>query len=169
MGGSYYDRSVGTSSDGTFSASASTALSQSKLHEDLNPLKREIKCSNKTPIVVSVDVTGSMGDWPRVIWDKLPMFYGQIMMQGYLTDPAISFSANGDFHDAAPLQISDFAQGNDIDGKISKIFLEGGGGGPEASHESYELSAYYYSRHCKIENNSIKPFFFLSPMNIFIK
>ena len=33
----------------------------------------------KHPIVFALDVTGSMGDWAKIIYDKLPMFYGQIM------------------------------------------------------------------------------------------
>ncbi len=40
----------------------------------------------------------------QIIYDKLPMFYGQIMMQKYLADPAVSFCAIGDHkHDKAPL------------------------------------------------------------------
>ena len=50
-----------------------------------------------------------MGDWSKIIYDKMPMFYGQIMMQEYLTDPAISFCAVGDaIHDRAPIQVTDF-------------------------------------------------------------
>lgn len=30
----------------------------------------------KNPIVFALDVTGSMGDWAKVIYDKMPMFYG---------------------------------------------------------------------------------------------
>jgi hypothetical protein len=46
--------------------------------------------------VIAVDVTGSMKEWPAVIYDKLPMFYGQIMMQDYLADPQISFAGVAD-------------------------------------------------------------------------
>lgn len=65
------------------------------------------------------------------------------MQQSYLSDPALSFCAIGDSTcDQAPLQISDFGQGKEIDEKVSKIWLEGGGGGNE--HESYELAAFFY-------------------------
>ena len=58
------------------------------------------------------------------------MFYGQIMMKGYLDDPSISFCAIGDHTcDYAPLQIAEFGQGKEIDQIISKMYLEGGGGG----------------------------------------
>jgi hypothetical protein len=58
--------------------------------------KSKLKCKQKHPIVVVIDVTGSMGNWTKIIYDKMPMFYGQIMMQGYLTDPALSVSGVGD-------------------------------------------------------------------------
>lgn len=88
------------------------------------------------------------------------MFYGQIMMQGYLEDPSISFCAIGDATcDDAPLQITDFGQGVQIDQLISKIYLEGGGGG--GSEESYELSAYCYLKHCTLSFTEL-PFFFVT-------
>ena len=39
-------------------------------------LAGRITCPAEEPIVCAVDVTGSMEDWPKVIYDKLPMFYG---------------------------------------------------------------------------------------------
>lgn len=89
------------------------------------------------------------------------MFYGQIMMQNYLTDPSVSFCAVDDTADKAPLQITDFGQGVQIDQLISKIYLERGGFGEEKRHEAYELSAYFYLRHCKLSNVEI-PFFFVT-------
>lgn len=57
------------------------------------------------------------------------MFYGQIKMKNYLKDPAISFCAVGDvYSDKAPLQVSEFGQGKEIDEMIAKLWLEGGGG-----------------------------------------
>lgn len=57
------------------------------------------------------------------------MFYGQIKMKNYLVDPAISFCAIGDANsDTAPLQVSQFGQGKEIDEMIAKLWLEGGGG-----------------------------------------
>ena len=58
---------------------------------------------------MALDVTGSMGEWPKIIYDKLPMFYGQIMMKNYLPAPSVSFSAVGDAtSDDAPLQVTRF-------------------------------------------------------------
>ncbi len=90
----------------------------------------------------------------------MPMFYGQILMQKYLADPAISVCAIGDANsDECPLQVSKFAQGVDIDTLISKLYLEGGGGG--SFYESYELSAYFYTMRTEFKNTEI-PFFFLT-------
>jgi hypothetical protein len=64
----------------------------------------KLKCKHKNPIVMAIDVTGSMGNWSKIIYDKMPMFYGQIMMQGYLDDPALSIAGVGDATcDKAPL------------------------------------------------------------------
>jgi hypothetical protein len=88
------------------------------------------------------------------------MFYGQIMMQGYLKEPAISFCGIGDANtDKAPLQITGFGQGREIDEMITKVFLEGGGGGNFA--ESYELAAYFYDTNCEFSYCEI-PFFFVT-------
>lgn len=86
------------------------------------------------------------------------MFYGQIKLQGYLPDPAISFCAIGDATcDEAPLQVSGFGQGKEIDEIVQKLYLEGHGGANE--HESYELAAYFYNHHVKLTANSLAFFF----------
>jgi len=88
------------------------------------------------------------------------MFYGQILVQKYLVDPAISICAIGDaYSDECPLQVSNFSQGMDIDNLIAKLYLEGGGGG--SYFESYELGAYFYSMRTVMQNTEI-PFFFLT-------
>jgi len=44
------------------------------------------------------------------------------MMQGYLSDPSISFCAIGDHTcDSAPLQITSFCQGKALDETLSKV------------------------------------------------
>jgi len=117
--------------------------------------------------VCAVDVTGSMGKWSRVIWDKLPMFFGQIKSHNYLDDLAFSFCAVGDaYGDTSPLQVCDFAQGNNLDTNMAKLYLEGGGVGLQSGKETYELAAYYYARHCNFDfpenSQPKKPFFFFT-------
>jgi hypothetical protein len=89
------------------------------------------------------------------------MFYGQLMLQGYLSDPSLSFCAVDDSHDVAPLQVTDFGQGVQIDQLLSKVYLECGGNGEECQHEVYELSALFYLRHCQL-TNAVLPFFFIT-------
>jgi hypothetical protein len=86
------------------------------------------------------------------------MFYGQIMIQNYLKDPGISFCAVGDYtSDEAPLQITEFGQGKEIDQLIAKIYLEGGGGGGYT--ESYETAAYFYSEYIEMPMAEMSFFF----------
>jgi len=147
-----------------FSGSADKVFTTKQLNADLSPFQRPIHCTARSPIVCCVDVTGSMGKWPKVIWDKLPMFYGQILLKGYLEEPAFSFCAVGDaYGDKSPLQVAPFAQGTEIDSQISKIHIEGGGVGLQGDHETYELAAYYYANYCYFDiEPKIKPFFFLT-------
>eukprot|EP01062_Namystynia_karyoxenos_P023138 TRINITY_DN188_c2_g1_i1.p1 TRINITY_DN188_c2_g1~~TRINITY_DN188_c2_g1_i1.p1 ORF type:complete len:422 (+),score=162.43 TRINITY_DN188_c2_g1_i1:80-1267(+) len=137
---------------GGFTLQADELLRGNKvLHNDLAPQGRQVAApAGSDPIVIAVDVTGSMGDWSKVMYDKLPMFFGQLLMQGYLSRPAISFAGVGDaFTDTAPLQVGEFAEGSAIDQTVTKLFLEGQGGGQ--NHESYELTAYFYARRCMLD------------------
>jgi hypothetical protein len=164
--GSYsdsYDRNVykgrGSSSGFDHSDDSDRVFTSSSLHKDLNPFKRDIVCEHKNPIVIAVDVTGSMGNWTKIIYDKLPMFWGEMDKNKYLPDPSICIAGVGDaYSDKAPLQVCDFAQGQAIDDQIAKIYLEGGGGGQRK--ESYELMAYYFNEHCDISKAEL-PFLFL--------
>lgn len=165
-GGSYsdsYDRDVykgkGSSGGFDYSDDSNRAFNEHSLHMDLNPFKRDIRCEHKNPIVVAVDVTGSMGNWTKIIYDKLPMFWGEMDKNKYLPDPSICIVAVGDaYSDDAPLQVCDFAQGQAIDDQIAKIYLEGKGGAQNC--ESYELAAHYFIEHCDISMAEL-PFFFL--------
>ena len=101
-----------------------------------------------------------MGNWSKIIYDKLPMFYGQIMMQGYLDDPAVCFAAVGDANsDDGPLQVGEFCQGRKLDDWLSKLWLEGKGGGQD--HETYELGAWFFNEKM-IFDGTDKPFLFFT-------
>jgi hypothetical protein len=165
MGGGYYDRDVGVADNSAgYSAAADKVLAvNTEIHKSLHPnryAESPMISTAKHPVVFALDVTGSMGTWPKIIYDKMPMFYGQIMTQKYLSDPSISFCAIGDgVYDKAPLQVAEFGQGMEIDQLIAKLWLEGGGGGN--GKESYELAAYFYDRHVDISASEI-PFFFVT-------
>lgn len=159
MGGDYYDRDVGTST----TSNAQQALSQTSIHSSCNPTRwadDKLECIARNPIVFGLDVTGSMGEWTKIIYDKMPMFYGQIMMQKYLEDPSISFCAIGDHGgDEAPLQCTEFGRGNEIDQLISKVYLEGNGQGNGI--EGYEMCAYFYDQRVDLSSHEL-PFLFIT-------
>lgn len=163
MGGSTYDRDVysGSSSSSWGSSSYSAKkLSSSSLDASLLPNAKFIESKTKTPIIIVLDVTGSNIEFARVVYDKMPMFYGQIEQQGYLNDFDISFCAVGDaYSDRYPLQICDFAKGLELDSHLEKLVLEGNGGGQ--TMESYELMAYYLYKNTKFAPDSEPIIFFI--------
>ncbi len=71
MGGEYYERNVEVAAPGGYSAAANDLLSQNKrLHKSMDPARfaqSNLICDNSNPIVFALDVTGSMGDWTKVI------------------------------------------------------------------------------------------------------
>lgn len=132
---------------------ASTPRSAWKAHETLDPKGvkfRESRDSDEhptaKPIVVMLDVTGSMGAVVGAIHAKLPELYGVLMRGAYVEHPAILFGAVGDaYSDRVPLQVGQFESGNETDEAVERFVIEGGGGG--GGTESYELAAYFLDRH----------------------
>ena len=165
MGGSSYDRDVYTSDSSSswgFGASSYSAskFTNSSLDPAMRPNGKVLESTAKTPVIIVLDVTGSNIDFARVVYDKLPMFYGQIEQKGYLKDFEISFCAVGDaYTDSYPLQIGNFAKGIELDSWLEKVVLESGGGGQ--GRESYELAAYYLLKNTRFAPGSEPIIFFL--------
>lgn len=112
----------------------------------VDPCGKVISTRSENPIVVAVDVTGSMSHWPYEIFDRLPLLY-QTLSQ-YREDVEISFVAIGDAtSDRYPLQVCDFAKGIALEDQLNGLYGEGGGGG--TVRESYELFAYYLLNNCR--------------------
>ncbi|MDR0979367.1 MAG: hypothetical protein LBL91_05560 [Lachnospiraceae bacterium] len=152
MGGESYGRDVyssystsngsGSSSSWGASSIAAAKISSTKLDSSMNPTGKNLRSTTKNPIIIVLDETGSNIDLARLLYDKLPMFYGQIEQKKYFDDFDISICAVGDaYTDSYPLQVSPFAKGIELDSYMEKLVLEGGGGGNNG--ESYELMAYY--------------------------
>ena len=100
---------------------------------------------NSTPVVVVLDVTGSMARVVRTIQANLPKLMKLLVDKGYLEDPQVLMSAIGDAYcDRAPLQVGQFESDIKIDDDITSMYLESGGGGQNT--ESYELMAYVGAR-----------------------
>jgi len=112
----------------------------------VSPRGKVISTTSTTPVVIAVDVTGSMARWPYEIFDRLPLLY-QTLAQ-YRPDLEVCFAAIGDATcDRYPLQVCDFARGVALEEQLNALYGEGGGGG--GARESYELFAYYLLRHVR--------------------
>jgi hypothetical protein len=100
-----------------------------------------------TPLIVGIDVTGSMGILADVLARKgLGTLFEEILDRKPITDPQVMFMAIGDANcDQAPLQVSQFEADNRIVEQLSQIYIEQGGGGN--SFESYNLPWYFAARH----------------------
>jgi hypothetical protein len=115
----------------------------------VDPKDKCLYTESKNPIVVGVDVTGSMSSWPREIFDRLPLLY-QTLSQ-YRDDVEISFCAIGDATcDNYPLQVNNFGKGVGLEDHLKAIYPEGGGGGHIT--ESYELFGYMMNNKCEMPN-----------------
>ena len=130
--------------------------------EALPPPKEKVLITkSKFPVVIAVDVTGSMREYPKMIFEKLCMLYNEVLYflpKKLKKEFEISFAAIGDAYcDEHPIQITDFAKEGDLDKNINSLYPEGGGGGQ--TMETYELIAYYYNTRCKMPNiaKGIKP------------
>lgn len=102
---------------------------------------------NSVPIILVLDVTGSMGAVPEhLIREGLPHLMGQIIQNG-VPDPQILFLAIGDHEcDKFPIQVGQFESGDEeLDMWLERTYLEKNGGGNNG--ESYHLSWYYASRY----------------------
>ncbi len=162
-GGSYYDRDV---QDGYnrgsagFSNDAAEKMGRTAADPGMLPKDRRLTCAAAAPVVYAFDVTGSMGNLPRIIYDKMPLIAGQIVECGYLQDPAMSLAAVGDIlSDRAPIQVAEFSEVRKLDDWLQRIWLEGNGGGQ--AQESYEYTAYYYARMCDL-TGAVTPFFLIT-------
>lgn len=119
-----------------------------------------IATTSKYPIIIVIDVTGSMQEWPATIRGKLP-FLDLSARQIYFGDDAeILFMAVGDgYTDTYPLQVRAFHQGAALKTEIDTLTYEGRGGGQGT--ETYELAALYAARNISMSDEA-------KPLIIFI-
>jgi hypothetical protein len=152
MGSGRFDPSDWDSFTTTKTAGKSTAYVFTKhtLVESLDPKKiilRESRDSKdnplSTPIIVGLDVTGSMGMIAdNIARNGLKTLFTEIYARRPVTDPHIMFMGIGDVYcDSAPLQVSQFEADIRIADQLTSLFLEHGGGGNRC--ESYTLPWYF--------------------------
>jgi hypothetical protein len=128
------------------------------IHPEMNPkgLKfRECRDSeahpNTVPILVGLDVTGSMGTVPKeFVANGLPTMMSTIIQRG-TPDAAVCFMGIGDHvYDKAPIQVGQFESGDaELDMWLGRTWLEGRGG-PNPG-ESYMLPWYVAAFHTKTD------------------
>ena len=116
-----------------------------------------MRSESTNPLIVAVDVTGSMASWPFEIFDRLPLLYNTLAQ--YREDLEICFVAIGDAAvDRWPLQVTTFASGFDLEQLLAALYGEGGGGDAE---ESYGLFAHWVNTHVEIPKAQEPPFLIL--------
>jgi hypothetical protein len=119
----------------------------------IGPGKR-VHSESKNPLIIAVDVTGSMAQWPAEIFDRLPLLYNTLAQ--YRPDLEICFAAIGDAAcDRWPLQVTTFASGFDLEQLLGALYGEGGGGD---APESYGLFAHWVNTHVSVPNAEGLPF-----------
>lgn len=149
---SFSSTTVGKSTDEIYSARG--------MHEKLNPLGVRLRESRDsvdnpqaTPIIVGLDVTGSMGIIADVIArEGLGTLFTGILDRKPVPNPHVMFMGIGDANcDRAPLQVSQFEADNRVVEQLTQLYLEHGGGGNH--FESYNLPWYFAAFHT--EHDSI--------------
>lgn len=105
---------------------------------------------NSYPIILALDVTGSMGSAATEAGKKLGEIMTSIYENEAITDPEFCVMAIGDLvYDDAPIQMSQFESDIRIAEQLDKVYFEGGGGGN--SYESYTMAWYMGLRHAKLD------------------
>ena len=125
------------------------------LDESLNPKKFKVReCVNSDehpntiPVILALDVTGSMGSACKETADAL----GVIMTDLYQKFKDIEFCVMGigDLaYDRAPIQMSQFESDIRIAEALDKIYMEHGGGGN--AYESYTAAWYMALKRTKLD------------------
>ena len=101
-------------------------------------------------IVFALDVSGSMGEIPRIMaTQQLPNFM-KVLTSCQVRDPHVLFMALGNAtSDEAPLQVGQFESTAELmDQWLTWTYLEGHGGGVG---ESYDLAFYFLAAHTEMD------------------
>ncbi len=152
--GSFDAKAYRAYSASTVGKSTDDIYTSRSIHADLNPLGVKLRESRDsadspqaTPIIIGLDVTGSMGMLADVIARKgLGTLFEGILSRKPVPNPHMMFMAIGDAnYDLSPLQVSQFEADNRIVEQLTMIHVEHGGGGN--SSESYQFPWYFAAHH----------------------
>jgi len=104
---------------------------------------------NTLPVILALDVTGSMGNAAVEVAKKLNVIMTKLYEK--ITDVEFLIMGIGDLAcDGYPIQASQFESDIRIAEQLDKIYFEFGGGGN--SYESYTAAWYFGSRHTKLDS-----------------
>jgi len=131
------------------------------LDPGLLPRDRQLVCEAKSPIVIVIDITSSMGKLAVIFLNEMSRIAKQV--GNYVDNPQISICAVGDITcDPIPIQISDFSKPRNLASWARRILITPEvTGGPDDFQESYEMPAYYYLEMTELPNAE-------TPLMIFI-
>ena len=125
-----------------------------RLANELNPYGAMRECRdseehpNTLPIILALDVTGSMGRAATTCAAKLDEIMTELY--GKVKDVEFMMMAIGDLaYDDAPIQASQFESDIRIMDQTAKIYFEGGGGGN--AYESYTAAWYFGLHNCDLD------------------
>lgn len=153
-----YSKSVGrsVSKDGTISGSYSNQdmFKATNIDPALDPKNVIRECCdteehpNTVPVILALDVTGSMGQAAVEVAKKLNVIMTKLYEK--VTDVEFLIMGIGDLVcDICPIQASQFESDVRIAEQLDKIYFEFGGGGN--NYESYTAAWYFGSRHTKLD------------------
>lgn len=149
-------KKMNVGSDGSISGDyhAQDMFKQRMIAPELDPKNKMRECCDSTehpntrPVILGLDVTGSMGGAAVEVAKKL-----NVVMTGLyerVADVEFMIMGIGDLaYDNAPIQASQFESDIRIAEQLDKIYFEGGGGGN--SYESYTAAWYFGLRHTKLD------------------
>ena len=122
----------------------------------LNPYKVKRECRDSAehpqtlPVILALDVTGSMGDASVKVAKKLNEIMTDLYADEAIHDIEFCVMGIGDVaYDEAPIQISQFESDIRIAEQLDQIYFEGGGGGNH--YESYTAAWYMGVNHCDLD------------------
>ena len=103
---------------------------------------------NTVPIILALDVTGSLGDAAVEVAKKLNVIMTDLYDK--IKDVEFMIMGIGDFYcDSTPLQVSQYESDIRIAEQLDKLYFEFGGGGNY--WESYTSAWYFGLRHCDLD------------------
>lgn len=159
MGGGFYSFDRASARSASYQRQSREQIFSNHEIDPLMVIKGKVREScdseehpNSYPIIIGLDVTGSMGQVPEnLIKEAFPEIMKSIMEKG-VEHAQICFLGIGDhYSDDAPIQVGQFETSDELTEKwLKAIYIEGGGGGNNG--ESYQLAWYFAAYHTKIDS-----------------